>query len=96
MRERRFDRGGVTRSDLLGALVCFWLVFFASFPAAIPFLFIDDPWIALRVSNAVLLFLMFYAGYSWAKYTMARPWVTGLCFLLGGLSLVMLAIALGG
>ena len=41
----------MTRDDLLGALVCFWLVFFASFPAAIPFFFFDDPWIALRVSN---------------------------------------------
>lgn len=89
-------RGGITRADLLGAAVCFWLVFFASLPAAIPFFFIDDPWMALRVSNAVLLGLMFYAGYSWAKYTMAKPWLTGACFLLGGLGLVAIAIALGG
>jgi hypothetical protein len=89
-------RGRVTRADLLGVLVCFWLVFFASLPAAIPFFFIDDPWIALRVSNAVLLALMFYSGYSWAKYTMAKPWLTGACFLLGGLALVAIAIALGG
>jgi VIT1/CCC1 family predicted Fe2+/Mn2+ transporter len=75
---------------------CFWLVFFASFPAAVPFLFLDDPWIALRVSNGVLLALMFYAGFSWAKYTLATPWLTGICFVLGGLGLVAVAIALGG
>lgn len=86
----------VTREDLLGAAVCFWLVFFSSLPAAIPFFFIDDPWIALRVSNAVLLGLMFYAGYVWAKDTLARPWIAGFFFLLGGLGLVVVAIALGG
>lgn len=96
VRARRDGHARVTREDLLGALVCFWLVFFASFPAAIPFFFIDDPWIALRVSNAVLVGLMFYAGYAWAKDTMAKPWITGACFLLGGLALVVMAIALGG
>jgi hypothetical protein len=80
--------GRVTREDLMGAVVCFWLVFFASFPAAIPFFFIEDPWITLRVSNAVLISLLFAAGYSWAKYTMAKPWVAGVTFLLGGLGLV--------
>jgi hypothetical protein len=89
-------RGRVTREDLMGAAVCFWLVFFASLPAAIPFLFMDEPWIALRVSNAVLVSLLFATGYSWAKYTMAKPWITGAAFLLGGLGLVMLAIVLGG
>jgi hypothetical protein len=68
----------VTREDLLGAFASFWLVFFASLPAAIPFLFIEDAWVALRVSNAVLLGLLFWAGYSWARNTMARPVLTGL------------------
>jgi len=97
VRQRAAARhGGVTRQDLMGALVCFWLVFFASFPAAIPFFFFDDLWIALRVSNGVLLFLLFYAGFSWAKYTPAKPWISGISFLLGGLALVAVAIALGG
>ena len=97
IRERETPRHGrVTRDDLMGALVCFWLVFFASIPAAIPYFFIDDPWIALRVSNGVLLFLLFYAGYSWAKYTVANPWIAGFSFLLGGLAMVVVAILLGG
>jgi hypothetical protein len=86
----------VTRADIFGAIASFWLVFFASLPAAIPFLFIQEPWVALRVSNALLLALLFYAGYSWARYTMARPLLTGLVFLLCGAALVATAIALGG
>ncbi len=97
VRQRQAPRhGGVTREDMLGALVCFWLVFFASIPAAIPYLFIDDPWVALRVSNGVLLFLLFYAGYAWAKYTVANPWISGFSFLVGGLAMVVIAILLGG
>ena len=42
-------------SDFKGALASFWLVFVGSIPAALPFLMIDDAWIALRVSNAILL-----------------------------------------
>lgn len=86
----------MTRHDLLGAVASFWLVFFASLPAAIPFMFIENPWIALRVSNAILLALLFAAGYSWARYTTARPWLAGVVFLLFGVALVVMAIALGG
>ena len=63
---------------------------------AIPFLFIDDAFVALRISNAILLGLLFWAGYRFARYTMARPVLTGLLFLLFGAALVAMAIALGG
>lgn len=97
VRVRKAARHGrVTGEDLKGALVCFWLVFFASIPAAVPYFFIDDPWIALRVSNGVLLFLLFYAGFAWAKYTVANPWISGFSFLMGGLAMVVIAILLGG
>ncbi len=86
----------VTRNDLMGGVASFCLVFFASLPAAIPFLFINDAYLALRVSNAILLGLLFWAGFSWARYTTARPGVTGLVFLLFGAALVAMAIALGG
>jgi hypothetical protein len=88
--------GGITKADMLGALASFWLVFLASLPAAIPFLFIDDALLALRVSNAILLALLFFTGYRWAHYTLGRPWVAGLCFLIGGIAMVLTAIALGG
>jgi VIT1/CCC1 family predicted Fe2+/Mn2+ transporter len=87
---------GLTRADLYGAIASFWLVFFGSIPAAVPFLFIDDAWIALRVSNAILILLLFVAGYRWARYTALWPWLTGLAFMVAGVALVLVALALGG
>jgi len=86
----------ITRVDLAGAFASFWLVFLASLPAAIPFLLIDDPFRALRVSNALLLAMLFGVGWLWSRYTVAHPFWTGVVFLLGGLALVVVAIALGG
>jgi len=86
----------VTRADLYGAIATFWLVFFASIPAALPFLFLDDAWIALRVSNGILICLLFVTGYRWARYTNLRPWRTGLTLMVGGIIMVAIAVALGG
>lgn len=83
-------------ADFAGALTSCLLVIVTSLPAAIPFLFIDDARLALRVSNAILLALLFVTGFSWARYTLSKPWLVGLCFLIGGIVLVLVAIALGG
>jgi VIT1/CCC1 family predicted Fe2+/Mn2+ transporter len=87
---------GLIRADLYGAIASFWLVFFGSIPAALPFLFIDDAWIALRVSNLILIVGLFVTGYRWARHTALWPWLTGLAFMIAGVGLVVLAIALGG
>ena len=71
-------------------------MFFGSIPDALPFLVIDDAWIALRVSNAILLGLLFLAGFLWARRTVLPPLRTGLLFLAAGIALVAMAIALGG
>jgi len=84
------------REDVLGGLVAGLLVFACSFPAVLPFLFLDDPGLALRVSNAILLGLLFAVGWRAARHTLARPWIAGIVFLLVGLLLVALAIPLGG
>jgi hypothetical protein len=65
-------------------------------PAVLPFLLIRDPALALRVSNALLVGLLFAVGYHWGRHANARPWLTGLVFLAVGLALVGLAVALGG
>ena len=86
----------VIHADLYGAIAVFWLVFFFSIPAALPFLFIDNAWMALRVSNGILICLLFVVGYRWAQYTALRPWRTGLTLLVGGVAMVAIAITLGG
>jgi hypothetical protein len=50
----------------------------------------------MRVSNAVLIGLLFYVGWRWARYTGARPFHTGLFMAVLGVALVLVAIALGG
>jgi hypothetical protein len=40
--------------------------------------------------------LLFATGYWWSRFTLGKPWFVGLCFLVGGVGLVAVAIALGG
>jgi hypothetical protein len=86
----------VTKDDVSGALMSCLLVIVTSIPAAIPFLLFDDARFALRVSNGILLALLFITGSAWARYTLGNPWIAGFAFLLGGGLLVAVAIALGG
>jgi len=84
------------RKDLMGGLAAGLLVFACSFPAVLPFLFLDDPRLALRVSNVILLGLLFFVGWKAARHTLAKPWIAGFVFLLVGVLLVAVAIPLGG
>jgi hypothetical protein len=86
----------LTRADLSGAIVSGMLVIASCLPAAIPFVFLDDARRALRVSNAILLAMLFFTGFRWAQHTLHNPWLAGLSFLLGGVVLVVAAILLGG
>ena len=83
-------------ADFYAALGVFWLVFAASVPAALPFLLIDDPWLALRVSNALLIGILFWVGYRWAGYTNLSPLGTGCVLVALSVTLVAIAIPLGG
>jgi hypothetical protein len=42
------------------------------------------------------LALLFVVGYRAARHTLARPWIAGASFVLVGLVLVLMTIALGG
>jgi hypothetical protein len=96
LRSGRDKPTSIRKADFLGALASFWLVVLSSIPAALPFVFIDNARVALRVSNAILLAGLFLTGYFWARHTLGRPWLVGLSFLTGGLALVAVSIALGG
>jgi VIT1/CCC1 family predicted Fe2+/Mn2+ transporter len=89
-------RPSLRREDWSGALTSGLLVIFTTLPAALPFAFIDNAYVAMRTSNAVLLAMLFFTGFGWARYTTLRPLLVGTVFLLGGLGLVLIAIPLGG
>ena len=96
-RSQELRSNRVTRADLLGGLAAGLLVFACSFPAVLPFALLDDPRLALRVSNAILIGLLFYVGYRHARqHTLALTWLAGLVFALLGVFLVAIAIPLGG
>jgi hypothetical protein len=86
----------IHREDVYGAIASGVLVVLSTIPAVLPFLFIDAPWRALRVSNALLVALLFAVGIEWGRHAGASPWRAGLAFLAIGLVLVGTAIALGG
>jgi hypothetical protein len=86
----------LTAADLWAALAVFWLVFLTALPAALPFLVVQDPRIAMRTSNAILIGLLFTVGWRWAGFTGASRWGTGLTMALIGVALVVVAILLGG
>ena len=86
----------VTWADARAAFAVFWLVFFASLPAALPFLVIKDPWLALRTSNALLIGMLFWVGYRWAGYTSFNQLRFGIGLTVLGIVLVLIAILLGG
>ena len=84
------------RDDWLGALAVFILVTATALPAAAPFLVVANPHVALRLSNWLLVAILFVVGYRWARHTDANPWIAGGAAMGLGVLLVAVAIALGG
>ena len=86
----------LTREDWLGALGVFLLVFLSTFPVVIPFLVFRNAQIAIRVSNAIALAMLFATGFRLGLHGGYHPWRTGRSVVVLGVVLVAIAIALGG
>lgn len=86
----------ITREDLYGACACFLLVFISCLPAAVPFLIFSSPIRALRVSNFLLIAMLFIVGQRWAWYASMNRLGAGLVMVAIGLALVGVAVLLGG
>jgi len=82
--------------DLRGAVRVFFLVVLTAVPAALPFLIWDDAYLALRISNALLLICLFVIGFFWGRHVGARPLLAGALIASIGVVLVLIAIPLGG
>lgn len=89
-------RPRLTGHDFLGAVGVCILVILSTVPVVIPFVFIQDVRLALRISNVIALILLFLCGFLFGRYVGLRPWRAGVAMVAVGTTLVSIAIALGG
>jgi VIT1/CCC1 family predicted Fe2+/Mn2+ transporter len=82
--------------QLAGAVGVFFLVALATFPIVLPFMFIDHPAVALRVSNLLGLATLYGSGHVLGRYAGASAWKFGLAMCAVGAALLAIIIALGG
>jgi hypothetical protein len=87
---------GFKKKDWLGALGVFLLVFVSTLPVVVPFTVIKEARLALRISNGVAIAMLFLAGHRLGRYTGYQPWKMGLFLVLIGITMVGIAIGLGG
>ena len=89
-------RPRLDKSEWLGGLSVFFWVFITTFPVAMPFIFMNELALAMRVSNAIAIVMLFVAGFAFARVAEYRPWLTGIAMVLIGSVVVAATIALGG
>ena len=83
-------------SDWRGALGVFLLVFLSTFPVTVPFIFMQNAMTAVRVSNAIAIAMLFFAGVAYGRCVGRSPWAVGLSMVVLGGVLVAITMALGG
>jgi len=90
------EQARLAKDEWLGALGVFLLVFLSTFPVVIPFIFMKNAWLAMRISNVIAVAMMFLTGCAFGRITGRRPWVMGVSMVVLGAILVALTMALGG
>jgi len=87
---------GITRDDVTGGMFCFVVTFLTTLPAIMPFYFIGEMEPAIRLSNAIVMTMLFFTGVEYAKYTDKNPLKTAISLTLLGAVVVVITILLGG
>jgi VIT1/CCC1 family predicted Fe2+/Mn2+ transporter len=86
----------LTTRDLKKSLMIFFLMFISTLPIVTPFIFIHDTNTALRTSNLIAIIMMFFCGWSLAKYVGINKWILSITMTFIGIILVFITIVLGG
>ncbi|MBK5570952.1 VIT1/CCC1 transporter family protein [Ensifer sp. 2YAB10] len=86
----------VTGHDLKAAFAIFLLVVISTLPPSIPFLLVDDVALAMRVSNAIALVMLFVIGARLGRYMGRSPWPMAFAMAAIGAVLVAVTILFGG
>ena len=82
--------------DLAVAGIICLLVFVSTFPLVVPFIFMQDPWYALRASHAVAVVVLFILGWRLGRWSGASALGSGVVFAAVGSVLAVACVALGG
>jgi len=96
MRRANADQASLRRRDYMAALLIAGLVFLTAIPGVLPFLILEDTYLALRAANLIQIGLLFWVGYHWATHTGSRPWRAGLIIVALSVALVVVSVVLGG
>jgi VIT1/CCC1 family predicted Fe2+/Mn2+ transporter len=84
------------RQDFVAAMAVFILVVASTFPPIIPFLFMDDVWLAMRLSNAIALVMLFAIGVGLDRHVNGGSRIMRWIVPMIGSGLVVTTIMLGG
>jgi hypothetical protein len=90
------EQARLGKDEWLGGVAVFLLVFLSTFPVVVPFIFMKNVVLALRVSNAIAIAMLFVTGSVFGRITGRRPWAMGIGMVVLGAVLVGLTMALGG
>ena len=77
-------RGG---QDWLGALGVFLLVLVSTFPVGMPFMVISDVILAVRISQAIGITMLFFVGYAFARHAGLNEFMLGMAMVVIGVVL---------
>jgi VIT1/CCC1 family predicted Fe2+/Mn2+ transporter len=72
------------------------LVFASTFPLVLPFMIMQDAWLALRASHAIAVLFLFVLGWRIGRWSGASALGCGLVFAAVGATLAVMCVALGG
>jgi VIT family protein len=86
----------LTARNWRGAFGVMLLVFLATLPPTLPFVFLSNVRVALRLSNVVAIAMLFGLGHAYGLYAHHRPWGWAFSMVVLGGAMVWLTIALGG
>lgn len=79
-----------------GAIGVFLIVVASTLPVIVPFIFIQNVSLAMRLSNAIAVMMLAVIGYAYGRASSLPAWWTAAAMVTTGLLLVALTIALGG
>jgi VIT1/CCC1 family predicted Fe2+/Mn2+ transporter len=85
-----------SRQEFAAAGLICALVFGSTFPLVVPFMVMQEPWLALRVSHAIAVIMLFILGWKLGRWSGASAIGSGTLLATVGVVLAVLCVALGG